>query len=94
METIVLFLSKPDCSRDHFFKILEMGLSVQKMSMMDSYSGSNLQCFREKKCSLTFPVKLSWKTLSLKHIVTVFNLSKKDPATRHALKIKVSFKSF
>ena len=64
------------------------------MSVMDSYSGSNLQYFREKKCSQTLPVKLSWKVLSLKHIAMVFNLSKKDPATRHALKIKLLFKSY
>ena len=61
---------------------------------MDSHSGSNLQYFREKTCSLTLPVKLSWKVLRLKHRAMVFNLSKKDPATRHALKTKLLFKSF
>ena len=58
------------------------------MSVMDSYSGSNLKYFREKNCSQTLPVKLSWKVLSLKDIAMVFNLSKKDPAPRHALKTK------
>ena len=64
------------------------------MSVMDSCSASNLQYFREKKCSQTLPVKLSWKVLSLKHIAMVFNLSKKDPALRHALKTKLLFNSF
>ena len=66
------------------------------MYVMDSYSGSNLQYFREKKCSqmLPLPVKLSWKALSLKHIAMVFNLSKKDPAPRHASKTKFLFNSF
>ena len=58
------------------------------MSVMDSYSGSNLQYFREKNCLQTLSVKLSWKVLSLKHIAMVFSLSKKDPAPRHALKTK------
>ena len=40
------------------------------------------------------PVKLSVNVLNLKRIVAVFNLSKTDPAARHALKTKVSFKSF
>ena len=44
--------------------------------------------------SYTLPVKLSWKILSLKRIGMVFNLSKKDPATRRALKTKLSVKSF
>ena len=64
------------------------------MSVMDSYSGSNLQYFREKKCLQTLPVKLSWKVLSLKHIAMVFNPNKKDLATRHALKTKLLFNSF
>ena len=34
------------------------------------------------------------ESISLKHITTVFRLSKKEIATRHALKTKLSFKSF
>ena len=64
------------------------------MSVMDPYFASNLQYFREKSCSQMLPVKLSWNVLSLKHIAMVFNLIKKDPAPRHALKTKFLFNSF
>ena len=39
------------------------------------------------------PAKLSWKIISL-NTAMVFNLSKKDPATGHVLRTKLSFKSF
>ena len=63
-----------------------------KNSVMDSYSGSNYNISKNKIVEVGYNVV--GKILSFKHIVMVFNLSKKDPTTRHALKTKLSFKSF
>ena len=41
-------LIKRDSSRDHFLNILEMRLSLQKLSVMGSYSGTNLLFLRKK----------------------------------------------
>ena len=64
---------------------------------MDSYSVSSLQYFWEKELFIDIAGQVKeklWKIWSLKHIVVVSKFIKNYPATRRALKAKLSFKSF
>ena len=87
---MVLFLLKHDSIRELFFKFLEMRLFPQNMSVMDSYSGSNLKHSEKKKFRRRCPSSYRKKYL-VWNIVMVFNLSKKDPATGHPLKNGAAF---
>ena len=69
-----------------------MRLSLQKLSVMDSYTGSNLQYFWGKNARRHCPPNYRGK-YCVWNIAMFFKLSKKDHATRHVLKTKLSFKS-